>query len=133
MRSKRSHTGRSRGELQLSPAQVAAALGVECLSRARLGALVFPEVDTTIEGWRVEPVGEAETAGLLWSNIFGAVTQPRPATVFEQLVGGQAAPSRELAAEIAGAAPGFRAILGRGAYEEPGFAERFLAAIAVAP
>ena len=45
------------GELQLSPAQVAAALGVECLSRARLGVLVFPEVDTTIRGWRVEPAG----------------------------------------------------------------------------
>ena len=117
----------------LNPAQVARRLGVERTASAPLGALVFPEVDTSRSGWSIEPLDSEAVATEIWANLFGDAARPRPPTVFEALQGGRSEPDRRLAEEMASAAPGYRAILGRGAYDDPGFAERFLETIAPVP
>jgi hypothetical protein len=119
---------RRSNELMLSPPQVAARLGAEQHGAAPLGALVFPRVDPSRDGWDLEPLARAELVEGLWANLFGDAARSRPPTVFEELAGGRAEPDRELAEEMA-AAPGFRLVLGRGAYEDPDFAQRFLAAL----
>jgi hypothetical protein len=117
-------------ELMLSPPQVARRLGVRRTVAAPLGALVFPEVDTSMDGWTAERLSPTEAEARIWANLFGDAAQPRPATVFEEMDGGRSEPDRALAEEIAAGVPGFRATLGRGAYEGPDFARRFLTAIA---
>lgn len=119
--------------LMLSPSQVARRLGAQRTASAPLGALVFPEVDTSSVGWSLERLAPEEVGTRIWANLFGDAARPRPATVFEELAGGRSEPDRRLAEEIAAAVPGFRATLGRGAYEDPDFAERFLATIAPGP
>jgi hypothetical protein len=118
-------------ELKLSPPQAAARLGAEQRGAAPLGALVFPRVDPSVEGWSLEALAPAEVSELIWANLFGGAARGRPATLFEELAGGRAEPDRGLAEEMA-AAPGFAAVLGRGAYEDPDFAARFLAELGIA-
>jgi hypothetical protein len=120
-------------ELLMSPPQVAARLGAERLAAAPLGVLVFPEVDTSARGWSVEPLSAAEAEAAIWRNLFGdAGRRPRPATVFEALTGGRSEPDPAAAGAMAAVAPAFAVTLGRGAYEDAAFAERFLAAIGAA-
>jgi hypothetical protein len=124
---------RTAQELMLNPPQVARRLGAARTASAPLGTLLFPEVDPLGSGWSVEPLAPAEAAELIWSNLFGNAAQPRPPTVFEELAGGRAEPDRALAEAMAGGAAAFRVVLGRGAYEEPDFARRFLTAVGSGP
>jgi hypothetical protein len=119
--------------LMLSPPQVAARLGARRRAASPLGGIVFPEVDPSSEGWSVERLAPAEVAELGWANLFGEAGGPRPPTVFEELEEGRAEPDRRIAEAMANGAPGFRVCLGRGAYEGPDFAQRFLAGIESLP
>jgi hypothetical protein len=119
--------------LMLSPSQVAARLGAKRIGAAPLGALLFPEVDTSARGWSVQPISTAEAEAAIWRNLFGdAGRRARSATVFEELSGGRVEPDPAVARAMAEVAPAFAVTLGRGAYEDANFAERFLAAIGAA-
>jgi hypothetical protein len=120
-------------ELMLSPAQVATQLGVERIAAAPLGALLFPRVDAGVDGWRLDRLDAADAAAETWANRFGIATRPRPATAFEELRGGAADPPWALADRLSEAAPAYRVTLGRGAYDDPDFAVRFLARVAPGP
>ncbi len=117
-------------ELMLGPGQLAALLGAERSASAPLGALVFPEIDPAASGWSVEPLAPREVGARVWANLFGNGARPRRATVFEDAAGGRRTPPSELADRLAEAAPGFRVVLGRGAYDEPDFGSAFLAGVA---
>ena len=117
-------------ELMVGPGQLADLLGSSRAASAPLGALVFPEVDPNAHRWSVEPLAPREVGARVWANLFGNGARPRRATVFEQAAGGRGTPPAGLADQIAAAAPGFRAVLGRGAYDEGDFAHAFLASVA---
>ncbi len=117
-------------ELMVGPGQLATLLGSSRVGSAPLGSLVFPEVDPGARGWTVEPLSPREVGARVWANLFGNGARPRRATVFEQAGAGRGTPPGELADQIAAAAPGFRAVLGRGAYGEDDFARAFLAGVA---
>jgi hypothetical protein len=117
------------GELILSPAQLAHRLAVRPATCAPIGALVFPEVSDAIDGWSVDRLAPAATRTRIWENLFGGASRPREPTLFEDMAGGRGLPSPEVAAELAEAAPGYRVVLGRGAYARRDFAGRFLASL----
>jgi hypothetical protein len=116
-------------EFALSPAQVAHQLGVAALDAAPLGAIVFPEIRADVAGHAVERLDPDDVAARLWTNQYGMPSARTEATLFEALDGGRTAPSRERARELAGSVPGYRVVLGPGAYDAPDFAERLLGKI----
>ncbi len=110
----------------VTPAQLAARLGGAPVAAAPLGAIVLPRIDRRADGWALTGLTSAQTERGLWDNLFGRAARARPATAFEDLDGGVPAPSREVAAVLARSVPGFRLVLGRGAYDDPGFAGALL-------
>jgi len=114
----------------LSPAQMARRLGVARRAAAPVGTLLFPEVDTGVDGWSLRELDTGEIVRLLQDNVYGASTRPRPATAFELEAGTTGEPPPELAEELGSAVRGLRIGLGRGAYDQSGFPESLLAEIA---
>jgi hypothetical protein len=112
--------------LALSPTQLARQLRVEPLGSAPLGAIVFPEIRTDVEGWFVERLAPKEVSAALWANLYGDQSGRRPPTLFEDFDGGPSVPSRSLADALSEAASGYRVVLGRNAYAEPDSANRLL-------
>ena len=112
-------------DFALSPAQLAHQLGVERCGPAALGAIVFPEVRADRTGWTAERLDPEAIVQLLLGNLYGGSRERRGSTVFEDLDGGRSFPSPAVADAIAGSAPGYRVILGRGTYADPRFGERF--------
>ncbi len=113
-------------EFALSPAQLAHQLQVERLDSAPLGAIVFPWIRTDVDGWGIERLDPKEVSAGIWANLYGSRSGRRTPTLFEDLGGGPSVPSRSLADGLSEAAPGYRIVLGRGAYGEPDFARRLL-------
>jgi hypothetical protein len=113
-------------ELALSPAQVAHQLRVETLGAAPLGAILFPDISSDVDGWTIERLDPEDVAARLWANLYGKRTEHRATTLFEEVDGGHSVPQRALADQVAAAAPGYRVALGRDAYDAPGFAARLL-------
>lgn len=113
-------------ELGLSLAQLARQLHVELAASAPLGAIVFPEIRTDVEGARVERLAPQDVSARIWANLFGEQPGQRPPTLFEDLDGGPSVPSRGLADALSEVAPGYRVVLGRNAYAEPESAARLL-------
>jgi hypothetical protein len=113
-------------ELAVSPAQLARQLQVQPLGAAPLGAIVFPEIRTGVEGWAVERLSREDVSAEIWANLYCDQPGQRPPTLFEDLDGGPSTPSRSLADALAAAVPGYRVVLGRHAYAEPAGAARLL-------
>lgn len=116
----------------LSPAQLAARIGVGLVRRAPVAALVFPEISPAAGAWALEPVSPADAAARLRQCLYGARTDPRSATVFGEFAGGEGGPRAEQAALAHGLAvrlPLLRCCLGRDAYRDG--AEAWLRALAL--
>ena len=116
--------GRLDEDFALSPAQFARRLQVDPAASAPLGAIVFPSIDTGLDGWTVERLHPREVSEAIRANRYGPPGQ-RTATIFEDLIG-DASPSPRLPESIAESIPGYRVLLGRNAYGQPDFASRFL-------
>lgn len=113
-------------DLPLNPAQLAHRLGAERSASAPIAALLFPQVRAGADGLALEPLRPEEVAKRILANLWAGATRQAASTAFADLAGGCALPSRDLAAELAESLPGYRIILGRGAYDDPDFAERLL-------
>lgn len=113
-------------ELAFSPAQLAKRLAVKALASAPLGAIVFPEIRGDVEGFAVERLDSEEVAATVRANLYGKSTELRNATLFEEMDGGRSTVPPGLAEAIAGSVPGYRILLGPGAYAVPGFAAQVL-------
>jgi hypothetical protein len=116
-------------EFALSPAQLAHQLRVERHGAAPLGAILFPEVRADMTGWAADRLPRDEVARRLLTNLYGGPPGRRGATVFEDFDGDRNFPGRAVADEIVQAIPGYRLTMSPRAYAEPGFGERFRAAL----
>jgi hypothetical protein len=113
-------------ELMVGPEQLADLLGATRLGSAPLGALVFPHVDPGAEGIAIEQLSPEEARVRILDSRFGDPARRR-ATVFEEVNGHPLPPpGNALAPAMAEAVPSFDAVLGRGAYDDSGFAEALL-------
>ena len=121
----------SREDLPLTPAQLAHRLGVEPLASAPFGALLFPQVRVGASGWALERLRPEEVAAEIKANLWAGATRRTASTVFADLDGGRSLPPNSLAPELAESLPGYRFVLGRGAYDDPDFAERLLERLAL--
>lgn len=118
-------------ELLLAPAQVAHRLGVEPMASAPIAALLFPQVRVDAEGWALERLRPEEVSAEILANLYAGVSRRAASTLFADLDGGRSLPSGGLAAELAESLPGYRIVLGRGAYDDPDLAERLLERLAL--
>ena len=116
-------------ELSLTPAQLAQKLRVERVREAKLGAIVFPQVSSALDGWTIEKMPPEEVCAELWANLYGDYSVRTAPTLFARVSGESSAASRSLAQAIADAVPGYRVRLGRWAYAQPDFAARLLEGI----
>ena len=66
----------------LSPAQFAERLGAVHTRRARLAAIVFPEICAAVDSWRLESLHGAERVELLGQSLYGARVAGERQTVF---------------------------------------------------
>ncbi len=103
-------------DFALTPNQLARRLGAGTRAEAALGTIVFPQVCGDEAEWALEPLTSEEVVAGVRANLYGAATGERPATIFEELGGGQCHPPDRLLASIATAASGYRLRLGRDAY-----------------
>jgi hypothetical protein len=103
-------------ELALSPAQLARRLGVDALGLAPLGALVFPEIRADRRGFGVERLDAAGVRERLAAGLYGAAAGRTEPTIFEELDGGLRPPPTDLADALSEAVPGYRVVVGAGAY-----------------
>jgi hypothetical protein len=110
----------------LSLTQLAHQLRVEPRASAPLGAIVFPEIRTGVEGWTVERLAPNDVSARIWANLFGEQPGQRGPTLFEDLDGGPSVPSRALADALSRVATGYRVTLGRHAYAEAASSARLL-------
>jgi hypothetical protein len=112
--------------LALSPVQVVRQLGIRPRAAAPLGAIVFPRIRADVEGCVVERLDPAVVGAELWANRYGCGGRPRAATIFEELSGGFHEPARAAVDALGASVPGYRVVLGRGAYEDPALVPRLL-------
>jgi hypothetical protein len=103
-------------DLMLSAAQILRQLGVGAVGAAPLGAVVFPEVRAGADGWALERLAPNEVDASLWRNLYGNPLERDVGTIFTQIESSPTVPLRDVAASIAATVPGFRLVLGRGAY-----------------
>jgi hypothetical protein len=111
-------------ELVLSPAQILRQLNVDAVGATPLGAIVFPEIRSDADGWKLQRLVPGEVDAALWRNLYGNPLERDLATIFTQLENVATTPSRELAGAISAAVPGYRLVLGRNAYADPELARR---------
>ncbi len=112
---RRDRTGAS---LSLSPAQYLSLLEREACAEAPLGLVLFPRIDPTCDGIRVERLSEAEVR----RGLEDAGMPPRPTMFNPELNPVEIADAAErTCAELAGALPGYGLTLGHDAYalEQP--------------
>lgn len=125
-------TGPGDRALLLSPARFAGRLGVARVGRARLSAIVLPEVSTELRGWTVARLAVEVAAAALEARLYGTGPARDASTLFGSLVGPAVAqrPSPcALLERLVATVPVFVCRLGRGAYESP--AAAWLEAIGV--
>jgi hypothetical protein len=106
--------------LTLSPLQLARRLGAGCTPAAPVAALLFPEIDAQQRGSRLERLAADAAARAIATSRYGVRMQPRPRTVFEELVKCERPEPRDdaLVTRLAGELPCFRCRLGPDAYEQ---------------
>lgn len=105
----------------LSPTQLAQRLGARTVRQGPIAAIVFPEVAHTADVGSLEPVVPADGATRLRRCLYGIRSRPRPRTVFEELVGGEADRADDeiaLVDRLAAEVPLFRCRLARGAIRD---------------
>lgn len=112
-------------ELALSPPQFLRQLGAQPCAAAPLGAIVLPDVRSDLDGWDITPLSPAEVSAAIQSNLYGASCGRREPTVFEELASGLIDAPPTLVDRIARTVPGYRLLLGRGAYATHDLAQRF--------
>ena len=83
------------GRGAMSLAQLAAAVGVPLRRGGRLSCVAILRVDETVGTFVQRPLGADEAMARLETARFGALTEPRPRTVFERWLGCDHDPSRE--------------------------------------
>jgi hypothetical protein len=118
------------GFFALTPNQIAFRLGADTCATARLGAIVFPQIGDDVAAWSIESLASEDIVVGIGANLYGALSGDRPATVFEDLGGGQRRAIPELIATIAAAAPGYCVRLGRDAYANGGLSEGLIRLLA---
>jgi hypothetical protein len=113
-------------EFALSPALLLRQLQAQPLDAAPLGAIVFPQIRTDIDGWHLERLDADTLHAAVWANLYGSQLERRTATIFEDFDGGPTPPSGRLAVALSEAVPVYRLLLGRRAYDDRDFAPRLL-------
>ena len=109
-------------DLALTPAQLSSRLGVGRVAEAPLGAFVFPQVRADVRGWDAQLLSADEVIAGLTDSVYGGRRAPGTTTLFEALEGGAHTPAIEQIAIAAGAAPGYRVLLGADVYDDDGLA-----------
>jgi hypothetical protein len=104
--------------LAFTPAQVATRLGVERIAEGPLGAFAFPRVRADVRGWDVQRLSTDELVEALASSVYGGPRRLGTATLFETHEGGAHVPTAAQIEAAAGAAPGYRILLGPDAYDD---------------
>lgn len=110
--------------------QVARAAGVALASAAPLKAIAVVSVDDGVDVADVRAVHPASALTRLAAVRFGAATEPRPATVFEEAVGSRAVDDRVLLEEVAGSVPVVEVRAGAGLLASESAAVRLAAMLA---
>jgi hypothetical protein len=90
--SRRGTAGDPSSPLALSLAQLAYVAGVPLAAGGTLVCVALVAVDETVDGFDVRPLGAADAERQLDANRFGVSTEPRPATVFEGVLGHELPP-----------------------------------------
>jgi len=119
-------------DLALSPAQLAYVLGARRSGGGPLGAVVAVRVDEHQRAFRCRSLNSAEARAVIDANRFGVTTHPRPATVFETMVGhSPSAPPERVLDSLAREVPVLELTVGSEFLRDPAVAEAVLDALAV--
>ncbi len=116
-----------RRELAMSPSQFLGQLGAEARASTTVALVVLPQVQDDHPGWSLIRLSDDELRSALGANRYGAYSDRREATIFEELEDGSAADSAALVESMMQCGRGFRLVLGRGAFASRALAERLFA------
>lgn len=106
-------------DMILSPAQLLARLDALPVVSAPLGAIAFPSIERDVSGVRVKRLASEDTRARIWESLYGCAIEQRPATIFEELGGGKAAPPAAIVDRLAETVPAYAVSLGPDAYSAP--------------
>lgn len=119
------------GDLALSPAQLAGALGAARVGGGPLGCIAIVSVDELVEGFHLRRLEPKDAAAQIGENRFGASTEPRSATAFEIALGADPPASEPgLLAAVAEEVPSYELRVGPRLLDEAQMAASLLNALA---
>jgi hypothetical protein len=100
-------------------AQMAQRVGVPLAAGGRLASVSVLQIDESVPTFAVRPLAPSEAEAALYPLRFGRLTEPRPLTVFEALLGRSAPPvfDRPLLSRLVAAVPCFEVRVGSGLLE----------------